>query len=92
VFPLRKTCTEQIFALVRMQVCNHADAQTFKRFKRYKAYATLHDIKFGMLQVRENEISLRKWFGGTAHLRSLEGTLPTRGKYKRYIIPGPSRY
>jgi len=28
-----------------------------------------------MLQVRENEISLRKWPGGTVHLRTLEGTL-----------------
>jgi len=27
------------------------------------------DIKFRMLQVRENEISLRIWSGGTAHLR-----------------------
>jgi len=28
-----------------------------------------------MLQERWNEISLRKWSGGTAHLRLLEGTL-----------------
>jgi len=28
-----------------------------------------------MFQVRENEISLRKWCGGTAQLRTLEGTL-----------------
>jgi len=28
-----------------------------------------------MLQVRENEISLRRWFGGTVQLRSVEGTL-----------------
>jgi len=28
-----------------------------------------------MLQVRENEISLRNWSGGTAHLRTLEETL-----------------
>jgi len=28
-----------------------------------------------MLQVYENLISLRKWFGGTAQLRILEGTL-----------------
>ena len=26
-----------------------------------------YDIKFEMLQVHENEISLRKWSGGTAH-------------------------
>jgi len=32
-------------------------------------------MKFGMLQARENEISLRKWSGGIAQLRSLEGTL-----------------
>jgi len=25
--------------------------------------------RFGMLQVYENQISLRKWFGGTAQLR-----------------------
>jgi len=29
----------------------------------------VYDIKFGMLQVRENEISLRKWSGGIAQLR-----------------------
>jgi len=28
-----------------------------------------------MLQVRENEISLRIWSGGAAYLRALEGTL-----------------
>jgi len=28
-----------------------------------------------MLQVRENEISLRKWSNGTAHLCTLEETL-----------------
>jgi len=27
-----------------------------------------------MLQVHENEISLRKWSGGTGQLRTLEGT------------------
>jgi len=31
--------------------------------------------KLGMLQGRENEISLRKWSGGTAQLRTLERTL-----------------
>jgi len=28
-----------------------------------------------MLQVRENEISLRKWSGGTAQLRSFRGNI-----------------
>ena len=31
--------------------------------------AVTYDIKFGMLQVREGEISLRKWSVGTAHLQ-----------------------
>jgi len=33
-----------------------------------------YDIKSGMLQLRENEIPLRKWSGDTAHLRTLQGT------------------
>jgi len=32
-----------------------------------------NDIKVGMLQVRENEISLREWF---AHLRGNPGCIP----------------
>jgi len=35
----------------------------------------VHDIKFGMLQVRENEISLRKCSVVTSHLRTLEVAL-----------------
>jgi len=31
----------------------------------------IYDIKYGMFQVRENEISLRKWCGGTAQLRTV---------------------
>jgi len=38
----------------------------------------IYDIKFGMLQVRKNEISLRKCSGSSAHLRILEETLVTR--------------
>jgi len=30
---------------------------------------------FGMLQVRKNEKSLRKWSGGTAHLRTFRGSI-----------------
>jgi len=37
-----------------------------------------YDIKFEMLQVRKNAISLRKCSGGSADLRTLEGTLVTR--------------
>jgi len=39
----------------------------------------INDIKFRMLQVRENEIQLRKWSDGAAQLRSSEGTLPLIG-------------
>ena len=33
----------------------------------------VYDNKFWMLQVRKNEISLRKCTGGSAQLRTLEG-------------------
>jgi len=47
-----------------------------------------HDIKFGLLQVRENGISLRKWSGGTAHLRISKGTLlMTSSRWKRTRDP-----
>jgi len=39
---------------VRVRLRSHVDTQPVKRFKRPKGYA------IGMLQVRENEISLRK--------------------------------
>jgi len=45
---------------------------------------------FGMLQVRENEISLRNSSGGPEYLRTLEGTLLTmQCKWaftKRFIV------
>jgi len=31
----------------------------------------IYDIKFGMLQVSKNKISLRKYFGGSAHLEEI---------------------
>jgi len=34
----------------------------------------VYDIKFGILQVRKNKISLRKYSGVSAHLRTLEET------------------
>ena len=59
-----------------MRLRNHVNTQTEKRFKRYNDYAiSIYDMKFGMLQVRTNEISLRKWSDGTAQLRTLEGTM-----------------
>jgi len=43
-----------------MQWRNHVQSQLVKRFKQYKQDIKKQDIKFGMLQVHENEISLRK--------------------------------
>jgi len=57
-----------MFVLVRMQFQNHEDTQPVKRFDR--AMRCIYDIKFGMLQVRKNKISLRKYSGGSAHLRT----------------------
>jgi len=72
----------------RMQLRNHADAQTVKRSKRYKGYATcvyIHIyrdcIKFRMLEMREIEIALLKLSGGTAQLCTWEGALPTTSWY-----------
>ena len=42
------------------------------------SYGLVYDIKFGMLQLRKNEISLRKYSGGSVQLCTLEGTLVTR--------------
>ena len=76
VFPLRKIFTKPIFVLVNMQLRNHAmhnqwSVPSVERPMRY-----MYDNKFGMLQVRENEISLRKWSGVMAQLHTVQGTLP----------------
>ena len=75
MFPVRKFYIEQIFVSVRMQFHNHVDTQPVKRFDRAMQY--ICDIKFGLLQVYKNEISLPKCFGSYAHFRTLEGTLVT---------------
>jgi len=82
MFPLRKFYTEQMFVLFRtkrVQLRNHADTQTVNCSQRWKGYViyvyTVHSIKFRMLEVRENEIALRNLSGGTAQLRTVEGTL-----------------
>ena len=73
MFPARQFYTEQMFVLVRMELNNRVDVQPMKRFKRYKGYA----IKFEMLLSARvwDFISVCEWFGGTAHLRTLERTL-----------------
>jgi len=49
----------------------------------WKSY--ICDIKFETLQVRENEILLRKWSGGIAQLRTLEVTLLICQQISRHI-------
>jgi len=58
-----------------MQLRSHADTQTVNRSQRWKNYAIIYRIKFGMLQVRENETALRKLSVSAAQLRTLEGIL-----------------
>ena len=60
-----------MFVSVRMQFHNHVDTQPVKRFER--AMQNIYDIRFCMLQVRKNEISLRKCSVGSAQLRTPEG-------------------
>ena len=48
-----------------MQTHNQRSVSSGKTAKRY-----IYDIKFGMSQVRKDEISLCKWSGGIAQLRS----------------------
>jgi len=49
-----------MFSLVRIQLRIYVDTQPVKRFSVERAIRKIYDIKFGMLQVRKNEISLRK--------------------------------
>jgi len=80
--PLRKFNTEKMFVLLRtkrMQFRNHADTQTVQRSKGYAIY--IYSIKLRMLEVRENDLALRKLSGGTGHLEGntaclLEKTYP----------------
>jgi len=56
-----------LLCMKRTQLRNHADTQTVKRSQRLKGYAIyMYRIKFRMLDMRENEIALRKLSGGTA--------------------------
>jgi len=57
-----------------MQLGDHADTKSVKCSKRWNDYAIyiyIYDIKTELLEVRENEISLRKWSGGIARLWTL---------------------
>ena len=57
------------------------DVQPVKRFDRAMRCTY---IKFWMLQVRKKEISLRKCSGGSAQLRTLEGTLMATRESARF--------
>jgi len=73
--PARNFYIEQMLVSVRMHFHNHVGTQPVKRFE--KAVRCIYDIKFGMLQVRKNEISLCECSGSSAHLH-IKGTLVTR--------------
>ena len=80
VFSITKFYTEKIFVWVRMQLRKHVDTRwSVTRVMQYTC-----NVNFGMLQVRENEISLRKRSGGTAHLRTLEKRFQTEGPKQDY--------
>ena len=49
-----------MFLSASLQLRNHADVQPMKRFERRKGYAIYIRYQYGLLQVRENGISLRK--------------------------------
>jgi len=66
-----------MFVLVRMQFHNHVDIHDTTSETFRKGYAMYTRYKFGMLQVRKNDISLRKCSDSCAHLSNLEETLVT---------------
>jgi len=66
------------------QPCRHTNSEAFPALKR------LCDVYIpSMLEVRKNEISLRKLSGGSAQLRTLEGIT---GHEKRGSKPAPTSY
>ena len=80
-FTLRKYLSEHPTA----QPCIYTTSEAFPVLKGlcdiYIYLYSIYDIIFRLLQVREIEISLRKWSGGTAHMRTLEGTEVTGMTY-----------
>jgi len=90
VFPLRKL---KHWADVCFSV--HAIAQpcrltTNEVFQVVKGPSDIYSrFKSGMLRVRENEILLRKWSGGTTHFRSCA---PQKERWSRDKISEPNAY
>ena len=58
-----------------MQLRNHVNTYAVKRLSVTEAMQYIYDIKSELLLVRKNDFSLHKWSVGTAHLRTVEGTL-----------------
>jgi len=50
-----------------------------------KELRDIRGVKFGLLQMRECEISLRKWPGSTAHLGTSEGALVEHYVYGKLL-------
>ena len=61
-----------------VQPCRHTTIEALQALKWLCDRYTI--LKFGIVQVRLNEISLRKLSGSTAHLPTSEGTLTVRSR------------
>jgi len=76
LFPLRKFYAEQMLVLLGIKR-NHPDTQLEKRFNWWKGYAIYtYRINFGLLEVRENEISLHNCAPQRKHCWQLLSTDP----------------
>ena len=64
-----------------MQTHKQWSVPSVKRAMQY--IYTVYSIEFGLFEGRDIEITLRKFSGGTAHLRTLEGTLTVTLKIYR---------
>ena len=77
--PVSKFYIQQMIVSVRMQFHNYVATQPVKCFER--AMQNIYEIKFGTLQVHENEIftaQMLQWFCGFAHLR---GNIGHQGRW-----------
>jgi len=83
VLPLRKFYTAQILVLCShaiAQPCRHTTSKSFQALEGLWNVQYICDITFRIFKVRENEISLHKWFHGCCAVAHL------RGKIIRYHI------
>jgi len=78
---IRKCYTEQMFVSAGIQLRNHATSEPFQALQGLCDIPTILNLECWNLEVRENEISLRKLSGGTAHLCTLGETLIITHRY-----------